>query len=55
MVAAEVQQNEVLFCLARLALQTAPNAIGEPGGNPVSEPIVYYWIDSRLGPGYSPL
>jgi hypothetical protein len=32
--------------------KTAPNASGEARCNPVSEPIVDYWIDSRLGPGY---
>ena len=46
---------ELLFSLARLALQNRPNAGDEPSWNPVSEPIVDYWIDSGLGPGYSPL
>jgi hypothetical protein len=52
---AEPQLLELLFILARLALQNRPNAGDEPSWNPVSEPIVDYWIDSGLGPGYSPL
>ena len=53
---ASPQRNEIkFFVLARLALQTVPNASGEPSIKPVSEPIIDYWIDSGLGPGYSPL
>lgn len=34
--------------------KSAPSAGDEQSCNPVSEPIVDYWIDSRPGPGYSP-
>jgi hypothetical protein len=33
--------------------KTVSNASDERRCNPVSEPFVDYWIDSRLGPGYS--
>jgi hypothetical protein len=46
---------ELLFSLARLALQNRPNASDGPKLEPSIRANRDYWIDSGLGPGYSPL